>query len=216
MNREQAILRIRRGLGFVEDDSYDETIISALQEAQRLLENGRTLPHFLKVEDEELVVPVGSEEVALPDGFLHEVEGEGLHYVGDGNEFEFLEKTDLENLKQAFDADAAGAPRAYTIRKQTVAFAPPERDEERTLYWSYYKRSVSLASETSENEWLDEVNGNPDALIGKAGLIVATDLRDANAAAIFKAMYDEAWGGAIAQMIMREEANTSHYLGERL
>lgn len=214
MNRSQAVARMQRGLGFT--DSYEEGCISALQEAQRFLENGRSLPHFLKVEDELLTVPVGSDPVALPEGFIREADGESLHYVVDDgtNSWTFLEKSDFLNLKGSFDAGETGRPRAYIIRKGTIEFGPLARDAEYSLYWSYYKRSVSLAADVSNNEWLQEETGNPEALIGRAGMIIAADLRDANATAIFKAMYEEAWRGAFAEGILREGANNAHSLGE--
>lgn len=216
MNRTSAVARIKRGLGFRSD--LDDEIISALQEAKRFLEQGRTLPFFLKVEDELLSVPIGTGEIALPTGFIRPVDGEGLSRVYDDgtDRYWFLEKMrDLETLQLLGDTNTSGGPVAYVLRRETIAFWPPTRDANYELYWSYYKQSQSLATDISTNEWLDEEKGNPEALIGRAGMIIAADIRDANATAIFKAMYDEAWGNAFAETILREEAEYPDYIGER-
>lgn len=204
---------MKRGLGFRRN--LDDECVSALQEAQRLLEEGRTLPDFLKVEDEAFAVPMGTGEVALPAGFIREVDDEGLRFVGDTpNDVRFLPKDRFDVLTQTFvDDDTAEAPSAYKIRKATVAFFPYSRDRDYTLYWSYYKNSVSLATDVADNEWL---NNAPEALIGKAGVILAMDLRDPDSVVLFQRMHDEAWKGSIAAGFLREEANRPLRMGSKL
>jgi hypothetical protein len=215
MLRSAAIARIKRGLGFRDD--LDNEIISALQEAQRLLETGRTLPDFLKVENEALLVPMGDSEVALPSGFLREVDDEGLHFVGSTPDaISFIPKDRYDTLAQSFVNVSPGAPRAYKLMKGSILFFPYSRDQDYTLYWSYYKRSMSLAAETGDNEWLNEETGAPEALIGKAGLIIAMDIRDADAAVIFQKMHTEGWSGAFAATIERNLAQKPLRMGSRL
>lgn len=214
MNRSDAISRLQRGAGFLTGQT--DTIISCLQEAQRLLENGRTLPVFLIQEDQTLAVASGTGETALPTGFIREVDNEELRYVPSGATVpRFLEKTNLKNAVKTFAGDDAGAPRAYVLRNSGLLIYP-ERDQAYSLTWSYYKHSVSLADEVSTNEWLQDENGGPEALIGKAGMILAADLKDEISYKKFAAMYAEGWAGVFAEVILREETNQPIAVGGRL
>lgn len=208
MLRSEAVARIKRGLGFRTD--LDNEIVSALQEAQRLLERGRTLPYFLVVEDEILAVPSGSGEVALPERFLREKEDEPLRYV-DEKKLVVLSKIDISIGSRTFFEEGAGAPIAYTLRKDTIKFWP-DRDKNYTLTWSYYRGAQELNADV-ENEWLEKA---PEVLIGRAGMLIAEDLSNVGAYNKFLKMYQEAWGGMFADSEMRVRENAPLRMGERL
>lgn len=213
MLRSAAISRIQRGLGF-RTDLTDE-IIAALKEAQRLLERGRTLPYFLLQESQSFSVASGSAEISLPTGFLREKEDERFHFTSsESDELVFLEKLGFNVLKGRFADEDDGEPAAYCIRKSTVIIAP-DRDTDYTLTWSYYKTGTALDSDI-ENEWLEEEYGAPEVLIGKAGMIMAEDLIDAEAFAKFSKMYAEAWTGMIADDIERQDVGRPLLMGGRL
>lgn len=218
MLRSAAVAIIQRGLGFRSDLS--DEIVSSLQMAQRLFELGRSLPDFLKEQDATLTVTEGTADIALPTGFIREVDGEGFHFTdADSDERIFLEKfVDLNLMRQTNDTSdtTAGRPRSYYIRKATIVFMP-ERDADYDLIWSYYKQAEVLSSDV-ENAWLANA---PEALIGRAGMLIAEDIGLSDAAMQarynkFKSMYETGWSALFSADILREEANYPRAMGARL
>lgn len=212
-DRTAAVARIQRGLGFRTD--LNTEVIDALKEAQRLLERGRTLPKFLIEEDQTLTVPADATEISLPTGFIRDVQDQRPHFTSSAtSEIIFLEKVGFEEAKKRFATSAAGVPNAYTLRKSTIAVWP-ERDAIYALEWSYYKQATSLESNV-ENAWLEEKDGSPEALIGRAGMIMAEDLNHDKALVRFTRMHTAGWLGAIADDIMNEEESDPIIMGGRL
>jgi hypothetical protein len=215
MTRDEAIARIQQGIGFRTD--LDDQIAYALREAQRMLENGLSLPYFLVEEDQTLTAPAGTDAIALPDGFIREADGEGLRYFDtEADDWVFLEKKLHEEAIKATSGLDPGSPLVYVLRKDSVQVYP-ERDASYDLTWSYYKRGAELTTDI-ENSWLDEAGGNPEALIGRAGMLVAEDV----VADVplyyqkFERMFVQAWKGAFAAGILREEAEDPIIVGGRL
>jgi len=218
MLRSAAITIIQRGLGFRSDLS--DEIISALQEAQRTFELGRSLPWFLKEEDQTLTATSGIADIALPTGFLREVDGECLHYTDSSTgERNFLEKfIDLNRLKQTLDNSTVdpGKPTAYYLRKASVAIYP-ERDASYSLTWSYYKSADALTSDI-ENAWLAYA---PEAMIGFAGMSVCEDIGLSDGAMKarhnrFKERHARGWAALFSEDILREQPNYPLHMGSRL
>jgi hypothetical protein len=210
MLRSVAITRIKRGLDF--RTVGDSDIANQLQESQRLLEKGKDLPRFLIQEDENFAVTSGSAEIALPTGFLREVEDSSFQYYDtEGGEWVTLEKMSINEAKTRFGEAEPGQPQAYVLRNETVAIYP-ERDTSYTLVWSYYKAADVLDTDI-ENAWLEF---NPEALIGHAGMMYARDLGNAAAVQRFQALYNEAWANQFAEDVERERDNDPIHMGGRL
>src|SRR5688572_18012393 len=82
MLRSTAVQRINDGLGFRADGhSLESKIILRLQEAQRELEKGKTLPKFLILEDQTLTLLAGDHTIALPSNFIREDDENRIHYT---------------------------------------------------------------------------------------------------------------------------------------
>ena len=81
MTRDDAVTFIKFNLGNRTGTELDAAIIARLAQAQRLLEQGRSLPYFLKLEDQVFVLPPGGADVPFPTGFLREVQDETFHYI---------------------------------------------------------------------------------------------------------------------------------------
>lgn len=210
MLRSVAVARIKRGLDF--RTTGDDNIVLQLQESQRLLEKGKTLPRFLVQESEAFSATSGSAALTLPTGFIREVPDEGFTYYDTADEeYKELEKLSYNEAVVRFTGVDAGAPQAYVLRNSTVLIYP-SRDTTYSLTWSYYKAADSLTSDI-ENAWLAN---NPEALIGHAGMVYARDLGNQAAMARFEQMFKEAWGGQFAEDILREADNDPLYLGGRL
>lgn len=217
MLRSAAATIIKRGLGFRTD--LDDEIVSALQQAQRLLEQGRSLPDFLKEEDATLTVTSGTGDIAFPTGFIREIQGETFHRTDatTGRIVKLEKFIDLSLIGQTLVTPETdpGAPVAYYVRKASFAFFP-ERDADYNLTWSYYKKADELTSDI-ENAWLAN---SPDTLIGRAGMLIAEDLgSDPGMKARyekFKNLHDIAWRGMFSETVLREEANYPAAMGSRL
>lgn len=218
MLRDSAIALMKQGLGFRDD--LDTECVNAMLQAQRLVEEGHTLPDFLKQEDAALVFPAGSAEIALPTGFIREVDDEGPHYTDPTSlqRVEMEKFTNLRLLELTFPEDeneVAGRPRAYIIRKATIKVFP-ERDVEYNAVWSYYK-AADLLDTNIENAWLASA---PDILIGRAGMLMTEDIGTDEGMMRrhekFKKLYSEAWAGLFSKDILKQEANAPLYMGGRL
>ena len=209
MTRDEAIAEIQWHLGN-RSDLFDQ-IVLALQRAQRQLELGRTLPWFLKEEDATLSLPVGGADVAFPTGFLREEQDEAFHYTGTRG-MVYLEKVNLDIGNKRFADTSNGRPRAYAIREAGWKFWPL-RDVAYDLTYTFYKTAGMLASNVTDNAWL--VNA-PEALIGKAGAIVAAVIAHDRAKALFEEMFLTAFAEVIAENELRERENKPLYVGGRL
>lgn len=218
MTRDEAVARIQRGLGF-RDDLTDE-IIASLKEARRLLETGRSLPDFLLQEEQTLNVPAGSANVALPDGFIREWQEQPLRFTSPDNDalIVVLEKLDYIIGEQRFPPDNtdAGRPIAYTLLGSSIKFWPAERDTSYALRWAYYKHSVDLSTNVADNEWLQDDDGGIEALIGRAGQIIAGDLADTVSLQKFSAMHAVGWNAITSESDLQDQENRPLAMGSRL
>jgi len=211
MTRDEAIAEIQWHLGN-RSDLFDQ-IVLALKRAQRQLELGKTLPWFLKNNDTGFDVDLLDEGYAdLPTGFLREDERESIKYWGGTNAPTFLEKVEYRVGIDTFRNVDAGNPRAYCILKDQFLFFPAPRADY-VLDITYYKASADLSTNISNNEWL--VNA-PEALIGKAGGIVAATIANTIAKPVFDEMFLIAWAGVIAENEERYRENYSLSMGARL
>lgn len=197
MLRSAAVSRIQQGLGFRTD--LETQIISALQEHQTFLEQGKTLPWFLLQEDQSLSITSGSQDVALPTDFLRVSEDTGIYYTDSDNERVDLVNRPEKEARQYYEDYDAGGPLAYVVRKDTIRVYPVP-DDDYTLTWSYFKRA-DLLSTNIENAWLANA---PYLLIAGAGILLATDLRDSAAVQTFTAMYQTAQTNLNNEVAARE------------
>ena len=79
MNRTAAIAIIKRGLGFRQ--TQDTAIISALQQVQRDLEDGKSLPSWMLEFNSPIAVTTNVATATLPTGFLRVHEDYPLYYI---------------------------------------------------------------------------------------------------------------------------------------
>lgn len=211
MDRTAAVARIQRGLGFRTDQS--DNAIACLQEAQRKLEMGRTLPWFLRVEDATINILAGNSVVALPTDFLRPIDDEPMRYTtlsAGSTRVRYIERKELQQALQTFGDSNAAGPQVYALRGNSFFFMPTP-DVNYTVTYTYFKRADPLTSNI-ENAWLANA---PEVLIGNAGLALAYDLRDQDAVKIFTTMRDDAAGALFREIIAREEAGRLRRKGQR-
>lgn len=184
MTRDEAVTRIQEGLGFRTDRAT--TIIARLQEAQRNLERGKTLPKFLLVEDQTLSYLTGTSTVDLPDNFLRRADKDLRYLPSTSDRYQFVPWKSFDDAYKAYaNSDPAG-PKVAVLRNDSIYFFPAA-DRDYTLYWTYYIKDEILDTNI-ENIWLANA---PDLLIGFAGARMARDLRNKSAESLFGTMYQE-------------------------
>ncbi len=250
MDRDTAVARIQEKLGFRTDLVLN--IQNALQDAQDELERGTTMPPWLWSQDTPFTLtPTGPPsamplEVVLPANFIREsAEQDGNLYYRLTGSFQpiFLQKMDFRKAEEFFfdrrqvwwdgtmttvqSASAnptPGAPVAYVLRQNTARFYPGP-DVVYHLLWTYYKHDSGLNGSNvgdgtgTPNGWLTNA---PWLLIGEAGLLMSTSLRDGDAMQVFQQILDGTTGtrGArrdyLAWVYERESAGINYRMGEQL
>ncbi len=224
MDRTAAVARILREVGFRPAGTpLDDMIISCLQEAQRDLEKGKTLPRFLLVQDQTLTLAAGDSTVDLPDSFLRESDETRIRFFSDGSDVPiYLQRkyyidASQANLHGSADAVTTNdpvAPSVYVVRigktYRRLDFITTA-DVEYTLYWDYYEAATVLATDV-ENEWLADGAGAM-WLIGEAGIRVASPLRDTNAVSVFTSLRDKGRAAVFGEDLVSETASGPLIMG---
>lgn len=218
MTLTEATQRIKDGLGFFTGTNRDATILLRLQEAQRDLEKGKTLPEFLLVEDFTDVLASGDHTIPVPTDFLYMKEEERPHYyISTSDQPVFLTR-----IMSYFDAVTANlntdtsttatAPTVYVQRTETFDFIT-EADAAYTIYFSYYGAADVLGGSVTTNAWLANA---PEWLIGEAGLRIAMDTRNKGGVEIFTSMMTKARAAIFTAKITNEEADGPFIMGRDL
>lgn len=217
MLRSEAIGQIKRGLGFVTatltlGESIDDIIIKELQNAQRIFEQGKTLPWFL---EEVATIPFvsGTGTYVLPADFIRERDDDPLYYVDSATSRPvFIPKGDWAVLAKAWQGVDDDTPLAYatTPGNQFQVFPTPDFSGDFLL--KYYKHDVVLDAEM-ENLWLEHA---PEALIGKAGWIIAGNRGNAQAQGVFKAQFTDAWDALFREVVARDTESYRYRMGGQL
>lgn len=222
MDRTTAIQRINDGLGFrAAGNLLEPTILLRIQEAQRDLERGKTLPRFLVVEDEEFQVLAGEFNHPLPDRFLRVDDDNLPHYT---NLDTFLPQY-LEPVRNYSDAvlrvttlqrpgepaQTVVAPRVFVIRQSTIDFITTA-DRDYTIKWNYFKGGEVLADSVVTNSWLTNA---PEWLIAEAGYRIALDARDDTAKALFDDMRQRARAAVFGEDLADYDAGGPIAMGSK-
>jgi hypothetical protein len=187
MLRDLAVSRIQEGCGFRSDRA--ETIVSRLQEEQRELERGKTLPGFLKV-DTGLALAIGTNYVTLPTDFLR-ITGDPITFDPEnGDDWSSVVWRSYNQISFAPSTDLRyGTPSvAAIVIKSGVIYFDVAADRALTMWLTYYAKDTILDANI-ENLWLEHA---PELLIGGAGVRYARDIRNKEAQLLFSEMYKQA------------------------
>jgi hypothetical protein len=214
VTRTEAVTRINDGLGFrPAGHSLEPKIILRLQEAQRDLESGKTLPRFLIQENQIVNLAAGEHTAPLPPGFLREVDDNRLHFTLAPSDIPFYLQPKRYNDASIANLRDRGPvrPTIYVIRKSVVDFIAVANTAY-VMYWDYYKAAQPLTTDI-ENEWLAEA---PEWLIGEAGYRMAKDMRDANGVQIFDGLRTQGRAACFGDIIADEDAGGPLIMGANL
>lgn len=218
MLRSEAVTIIKRGLGFRQ--TQESSITAALQQAQRELETGKTLPDWLLTYDEAITVTANNPEITLPNRFLRFHDGYQFYYINSNSARVFLPRKQYTEAYTAYVAsgeeddsaviDTAGQYGQVLVQKnKTSALIIPTPTVSYTAYLTFYQGALPLTSDI-ENAWL--LNA-PDYLIGLAGGIVAGNLRDKDAISVFGAQAQRGKNAFIGDVVETELAGRPLVMG---
>lgn len=210
MIRDLAVTRIQEGLGFAFRSA--DRIVLRMQEAQRELEMGKTLPKFL-LRLEVLAVTAGTNSVALPTGFLRLDNSIQPYYFDADGEINYIKVVrDLHDAQTYYlGTGETSAPLVMTILNGVVYFINTF-DANYSIIWSYYKAADPLTTNI-ENSWLANA---PECIIGEAGWRMAMDLRDAAAVGLFDTMRKTARLALFSETVADEETDGPLVMGANL
>lgn len=200
MTRDEMVSRMKIILGFKTGTAFDADLATQLQSCQVELEQEAELPDFLKASYTGLVTVADVKTVAVPADFIREFDDDQL----------FVRNTDNEETPVVADqegflrirypiTDDPATPKGYAIVNNEFRFYPTP-DAVYTIQGTYYAKDTTLSSGSSTNKWSVLL---PEILIGKAGFIIASGLRDQNAMQHFAGML----GRATQKLNERNTAN---------
>jgi hypothetical protein len=221
MMRDVAVTRINDALGFrAAGNSLEGKIVLRLQEAQRDLEHGKTLPRFLLVEDFEFTLLQGDHSVNYPTGFLR-FDHDNLPHFSNLDSFlpQFLEFVESYNdaVLRVITLQRPGepqqtvlAPRLFVPRNEFIDFITTA-DRDYDLSMNYYRRAETLETNI-ENLWLANA---AEWLIGEAGERIAADARDTDALQLFGQMKQRGRAASFGDDIAWREMGGPVAMGSR-
>ena len=198
MDRDAAVARVHVGLGFRTD--MTDQIVLHLQEEQRDLERGKTLPSFMLLEGQTLNLLEGTRTVAIPADFLRRSNEQMYFYppTGDGRS-RYIPWREYAAARTAYESYEAAGPVVAALRTSTIEFFPTA-DRDYPITWDYYQKGIILTSNV-ENLWLQHA---PELLIGGAGLRLSRDLRNQAGEKLFGQMYQTARTTWFAETVVED------------
>jgi hypothetical protein len=193
ITKSKAIARIQRGLGFRTD--LEDDILLELRQAQTMLEQGQSLPWWLRI-DSSLSATANVSTITIPTGFIRfdeDVEPWVIDTTtGKRNVVKVMDYDQLLSLSWDEDtsAVATGTITGLAIRQSTFIVAPTPT-EATTVYAAWYFADDDLESldDDDSNLWLTYA---PLVIVGMAGVAMAKDIKDQDATQTFTQMYDNA------------------------
>ena len=211
MKRDTAMNRIQVKLGFRGATFLTTEITNAFLDAQEKLESRPLLPWFLRTEMSSITTVSGEERVVTPSDFIREDEESALWYfdasADDADKWTEIVKDDQSVLRHKHPGD--GPPIAYSIHGDYFRLFPTP-DDVYTLKLAYYQNDTLLETNI-ENKWMLHAS---DLMIGLVGKDIATDLRDADAIAIFKDMIIEGQAQLVTDTEARRHENARYIIGD--
>lgn len=209
--RATAIARIQRGLGFRSDLSQD--IVTSMDDAITLLEQGDQLPYWLRKVDQTLSGTADNDAVTLPADFIR-LDDEDAVYTLDSDGVTHIYATRVTPYSKLLGYSGlsdASNPIWYTQLGLTLHVMPVPTAAW-TVYINYFAHDATVASlgDNTSNLWLSNA---PLVIIGSAGMVLASDLGDPDAVKTFTMMYTEARARLLRDIEAFDAADDSITMG---
>ena len=201
-------------LGNRSETALRATCLSEMTLIQETLEQSATLPWFLISEELSAVTPSDGVErrVAVPAGFLREVDEGALVIIDSDGDSHVLEKYDYDACIAKYGRDETSTlPEAYALVGDYFHLFPIPTVE-LTLYIHCYQEDDAPADNSTENQWLKYAS---DLLMAKTGKVVAgRHLRNTELETLFTADIPPAENRLYVNNVARAEANRDRQMGE--
>lgn len=210
MTRDEAVAIMKQTLGFRTD--LDTECVTAMVRAQAEFEGAQTLPWFLKYEDYSFSTVAGTASYAKPTGFLKWDEDDMPHFLdSDTDSMVYLPKMKKDDAIISYYNSESNRPNCFVEKNSTIVLYPTP-DSVYTISYSYFKSADGIAalSGGGTNAWL---TNNPYRLIGRAGLILASDLENKASQERFAEMFATWTAWEKREIAQREESGRPTVMG---
>ena len=214
MLRDDAISIAQILLGFRSDQNPN--FVTMFQFVQNQLEMGPIRPWFLLQEDSLVLTTINEERIEIPQDFIAECDELPLRYrpttYPTTPEIQ-LRKDAYDLLKRNFGPNTIlpgtqQVPQAYA-RVGIYFRIFPLPDQNYPIRLIYYAKDTVLSSNI-ENKW---TKYSPDLLIGRAGRLLATGLRDAGAYGEFSKMETTGMDRLLRENEEQKHVNQTYQMG---
>ena len=215
MTRDEAVVLIQQQMAF--RTTLSSEIVTNMQAAQVLLEQEPVKPWWLK-SSTTLTTTSATQAIPLPVDFLEEIEDRSPVYVPDSvsdtTPKVVLRKDSYDVLRENFQDGSTGttltgSPQAYALEGTNIELFPIPDASTYDITFPYYAKDTVLSSNV-ENGWLKYA---PFLLMGKAGQMIATAVRDPTAGAAFAKWEAEGRAVLTNKAIAREMAGMDMQVG---
>lgn len=188
ITRDEAVTLVENRLG--QKTGLSTNIIAEIKFAQARREANPFLPWFLK-KISTVATIANTQTIAVPTGFLKECpnQSRGALYLVDGSTSAWtqLKKGNYDEYAVEYSTIAAGKPKYYSLLGSSFYLFPTP-----SIIYSarliHFGADAILTSDVT-NLWLTNA---PDLIVADAGIQIALQLRDQNAAAAFLEMMKKA------------------------
>lgn len=180
-------------------------IYSELNLAKNRLEAAPELPWFLLTEEAYQSITQGEERIAIPSDFLRETDTDNMQVEdteATPSSFYDLRKVQFDDARTRY-GDTTGRPEVYVLSGGYFRVRPiPDKTTYR-LWMTYFAKDEDV-TQTSAGRWLTYM---PDLLIAEAGIVIATALRNDQAAALFTGLRKTEMDRLVRENVAREMVN---------
>lgn len=217
MTPNDLITLLKLRLANSNDSNLDTTIITVANVVQERLEQSPELPWFLfldtNVEGTNLTTVADTETVAVPDGFLREVEDlEYVLFVQDSSQDDPwvpLTKDDYSVLKARYTG--TGSPKHYDLLGDYL-YLRKIPDDSYTLRLLYHGADDAIVAGTSENRWMKYAS---DWIMAETGFVItSTVVPMPSLMQAFAKEMNDAKTRVMNDTVARNEAARRRYMGD--
>lgn len=208
MTGAEAVAQVKLMLGFRK--TLDATILTQLNIEQDKLETEASLPWFLRRNSTTIHTNPGSPFIDKPADFIREWDEDPLYflYTDQGNDYRVNLVKDSESYLTARYSGSL-VPAGYAELGNQWKLIPTPSIDFRINY-SYYAHAADIVADATTNPWLIH---NPEVVIGRAGLIIATGLRDKVGMEVFGALAAAGTEKIISVTAAQDEAGARRVIG---
>lgn len=210
MTRDQLVAQVQALMGFRTDQGTTIAAQIAIQQSALELEEQWIIrPWFLQVTRTTGLLTIGDEEFARPEGFIAEIEEDGLWLTNSEGDEILLEKADEDDLRLLYGNEDNTQPSYYASAGLTYRVFP-KADDTYTIKQRYYKQDETLADGSDTNLWLTHA---PNCIIGRVGLFL-TGAAAAKQRDMFSGIYLSAKAGLERRSMDLLTDNRRYAMGE--